>query len=93
MYFLDLIYIKNKFLSKKLSRNHCSTYLKTLSVNLMIAHFFFALTASEMGLSPTILALIVVSSIVFIVGFAKSSRENEYKKLMDSFIERKDESD
>ena len=55
----------------------------------MIAHFFFALTASEMGLSPTILALIVVSSIVFIVGFAKSSRENEYKKLMDSFIERK----
>ena len=59
----------------------------------MIAHLFFALTASEMGLSPTILALIVISSIVFIVGFAKSSRENEYKKLMDSFIERKEESD
>ena len=59
----------------------------------MIAHFFFALTASEMGISPTILALIVVSSIVFIAGFAKSSRENEYKKLMDSFIERKEESD
>ena len=59
----------------------------------MITHLFFALTASEMGLSPTILALIVVSSIVFIVGFAKSSRENEYKKLMDSFIERNEESD
>ena len=59
----------------------------------MLAHFFFALTASEMGLSPTILALIVVSSIVFIIGFAKSSKENEYKKLMDSFIERKDEVD
>ena len=59
----------------------------------MITHLFFALTASEMGLSPTILALIVVSSIVFIVGFAKSSRENEYKKLMDSFIERKEEAD
>ena len=59
----------------------------------MITHLFFALTASEMGLSPTILALIVVSSIVFIVGFAKSSRENEYKKLMDSFIDRKEESD
>ena len=59
----------------------------------MIAHFFFALTASEMGLSPAILALIVVSSIVFIVGFAKSSRENEYKKLMDSFIEKKEDSD
>tara|TARA_B100000214_G_scaffold354212_1_gene310894 strand:+ start:203 stop:382 length:180 start_codon:yes stop_codon:yes gene_type:complete len=59
----------------------------------MLAHFFFALTASEMGLSPTILCLIVVSSIVFIVGFAKSSRENEYKKLMDSFIERKEKSD
>ena len=59
----------------------------------MITHFFFALTSSEMGLSPTIIALIVVSSIVFIVGFAKSSRENEYKKLMDSFIERKEESD
>ena len=51
-----------------------------------------ALTASEMGISPKILALIVVSSIAFIVGFAKSSRENEYKKLMDSFIERKEES-
>ena len=59
----------------------------------METHFFFALTASEMGLSPSILALVVVSSIVFIVGFAKSSRENEYKKLMDSFIERKEESD
>ena len=59
----------------------------------MISHLFFALTAIEMGLSPTIIALIVVSSIVFIVGFSKSSRENEYKKLMDSFIERKDESD
>jgi|TARA_B100000700_G_scaffold209164_1_gene229951 hypothetical protein len=59
----------------------------------MLAHFFFALTASEMGLSPTILALIVVSSIVFIIGFAKSSRENEYKKLMDSFIERKKDTD
>ena len=59
----------------------------------MLTHLSFALTACEMGLSPTILALIVVSSIVFIVGFAKSSRENEYKKLMDSFIERKEESD
>ena len=58
----------------------------------MLFHFLFALTASEMGLSPSILALIIVSSIVFIVGFAKSSRENEYKKLMDSFIERKEES-
>ena len=57
----------------------------------MISHFFFALTAGEMGLSPAIIALIVISSIVFIVGFAKSSKENEYKKLMDSFIEKKDE--
>tara|TARA_Y100001968_G_scaffold279506_1_gene275492 strand:- start:210 stop:389 length:180 start_codon:yes stop_codon:yes gene_type:complete len=59
----------------------------------MPVRLLFALTASEMGLSPSILALIIVSSVVFIVGFAKSSRENEYKKLMDSFIERKDESD
>ena len=58
----------------------------------MSVSFFFGLTASEMGLSPTILALIIVSSIVFIVGFTKSSKENEYKKLMDSFIERKEES-
>ena len=54
--------------------------------------FIFALTTSEMGISPAILALIIVSSLVFIVGFTKSSRENEYKKLMDSFIERKEES-
>ena len=59
----------------------------------MTLRFLFGLTASEMGLSPAIIALILVSSIVFIVGFAKSSRENEYKKLMDSFIERKEESD
>ena len=58
----------------------------------MLVLFLFALTASEMGLSSSKLALIVVSSIVFIVGFAKSSRENEYKKLMDSFIERQEES-
>ena len=58
----------------------------------MPVSYLFALTASETGLTPTILALIVVSSIAFIVGFAKSSRENEYKKLMDSFIERKEES-
>ena len=57
----------------------------------MIVCLFFALTASEMGLSPGLVTLILASSIVFIVGFTKSSRENEYKKLMDSFIERKDE--
>ncbi len=55
--------------------------------------YLSALSASEIGLNPTILTLIVVSSIVFIVGFSKSSNENEYKKLMDSFIERKEESD
>tara|TARA_B100001029_G_C14888237_1_gene353870 strand:+ start:209 stop:388 length:180 start_codon:yes stop_codon:yes gene_type:complete len=59
----------------------------------MLNRLLFALTASEMGISPTILALIIVSSLAFIVGFAKSSRENEYKKLMDSFIERKEESE
>ena len=58
----------------------------------MSVSFLFALTASEMSLSSSTLVFIVVSSIVFIVGFAKSSRENEYKKLMDSFIERKEES-
>ena len=59
----------------------------------MLVRFLFALTSSEMGLSPGILALIIVSSVAFIVGFAKSSRENEYKKLMDSFIEKKDKID
>ena len=58
----------------------------------MQIRIIFGLTTSEMGISPTILALILISSIAFIVGFAKSSRENEYKKLMDSFIERKEES-
>ena len=58
----------------------------------MSIYFFFGLTANEMGLNPTIIALIIFSSAAFIVGFAKSSRENEYKKLMDSFIERKEES-
>ena len=59
----------------------------------MPVRFIFALTSTEMGISPSILTLIIVSSIAFIVGCAKSSRENEYKKLMDSFIQRKEESD
>ena len=54
--------------------------------------FLFALTFNEIGLSTSILALIVLSSILFILGFAKSSRENEYKKLMVSFIEIKERS-
>ena len=58
----------------------------------MHIRIFLGLTTSEMGISPTILALTLISSIAFIVGFAKSSKENEYKKLMDSFIERKEES-
>ena len=59
----------------------------------MPIRYLFALTSSEIGLSPSIITLIVISSAAFIVGFAKSSRENEYKKLMDSFIERKEESE
>ena len=59
----------------------------------MHIRIIFGLTTIEMDISPTVLALILISSIAFIVGFAKSSRENEYKKLMDSFIERKEESD
>tara|TARA_B100000965_G_scaffold120730_1_gene99761 strand:+ start:710 stop:889 length:180 start_codon:yes stop_codon:yes gene_type:complete len=58
----------------------------------MLVRFLFALTTSEMGLNSSVLFFIIVSSIVFIVGFVKSSRENEYKKLMDSFIEKNDES-
>ncbi len=59
----------------------------------MPVSLLFALSSAEMGLTPSIVALILVSSIVFIVGFTKSSRENEYKKLMDSFIEKREESD
>tara|TARA_Y100001968_G_scaffold310976_1_gene332462 strand:- start:2892 stop:3092 length:201 start_codon:yes stop_codon:yes gene_type:complete len=47
---------------------------------------YFALSMSEMGLSPLILFIVLISSLLFIVGFVKSSQENEYKKLMDSFI-------
>tara|TARA_Y100001968_G_scaffold305939_1_gene322334 strand:- start:356 stop:535 length:180 start_codon:yes stop_codon:yes gene_type:complete len=58
----------------------------------MPVSYLFAFNASEMGLSWPILVLIAISSIAFILGFGKSSRENEYRKLMDSFIERKEES-
>ena len=58
----------------------------------MIVRSLFALTSSEMGVSTSVLALIVALSIVFFVGFAKSSMDNEYMKLMDSFIERNEES-
>ena len=56
----------------------------------MSVPFLFALTDSEMGLSSPVLGLIVFLSLVFILGFSKSSRENEYKKSMDSFIEIKE---
>ena len=49
-------------------------------------NFYFALSMSEMGLSPLIISIIIISSVLFIVGFVKSSQENEYKQLMDSFI-------
>ena len=58
----------------------------------MTVRFLLALTGSEMGVSSPVLALILIPSVIFIVGFVKSSRENEYKRLMDSFIERKEES-
>ena len=45
----------------------------------MPGSFLFALTASEMGVSSSTLALIVVSSIVFIVAFAKSSKKMSTK--------------
>ena len=45
----------------------------------MHIRIIFGLTTIEMDISPTVLAWILISSIAFIVGFAKSSRENEYK--------------
>ena len=45
----------------------------------------FSLTMVEMGLDPITLIVIIIASIIFIAGFAKSSRENEYKKLMDYY--------
>ena len=51
--------------------------------------FPFALTMDEMGLSPIALIVIIIASSVFIVGFIKSSRENEYKKLMDYYTDQK----
>ena len=54
-------------------------------------NFYFALSMSEMGLSPLIISIIIISSVLFIVGFVKSSQENEYKQLMDSFINREED--
>ena len=67
------------FCLKNLEDSWVHLNLITLHLNLMIAHFFFALTTSEMGLSPTIIALIVVSSIVFIVGLQKAQERMNTK--------------
>lgn len=56
----------------------------------MIAFDLFALTASEMGLDPLTIIVIVIAASVFIAGFVKSSRENEYKKIMDSYVNKKE---
>ncbi len=53
----------------------------------------FALTMTEMGLNPSLIIIISISGLMFIVGFIKSSQENEYKKLMDSFLMKNDEED
>tara|TARA_B100000945_G_scaffold259955_1_gene217985 strand:+ start:395 stop:532 length:138 start_codon:yes stop_codon:yes gene_type:complete len=45
------------------------------------------LNTVEMGLGNSELILIVVSSVVFILDFVKSTREYECKKSMYSFIE------
>ena len=55
---------------------------------------FFSLTMVEMGLDPVTLIIIIIASIIFIAGFVKSSRENEYKKLMDYYTNKpKDKKD
>ena len=55
---------------------------------------FFSLTMVEMGLDPVTLIIIIIASIIFIAGFVKSSRENEYKKLMDYYTNKpKDKTD
>ena len=46
----------------------------------------FALTMAEMGLNPLIIVIILIASVIFIAGFVKSSRDNEYKQLMDYYI-------
>ena len=73
--------------------DHISTIVLILGISVIIPFLLKGYSRKDLRLLSLILALIIVSSIVFIVGFAKSSRENEYKKLMDSFIERKEESD
>ena len=52
---------------------------------------WFALTQAEMGLDPLTLTIVIIASIVFIAGFVKSSRENEYKKLMDYYTKKPDD--
>ena len=51
----------------------------------------FGLTLAEMGLNPPLILLVVFFSALFIIGFVKSSRENEYKQLMDDFIKKKED--
>tara|TARA_Y100001970_G_C13838546_1_gene653293 strand:+ start:376 stop:531 length:156 start_codon:yes stop_codon:yes gene_type:complete len=50
----------------------------------------FGLTLSEMGVNPLIATLILASGLLFVIGFIKSSQENEYKKLMDDFTKSRD---
>ena len=52
---------------------------------------FFALTMAEMGLDPLTIVVIIVASAIFLAGFVKSSRENEYKKLMDYYTNQSNE--
>ena len=59
----------------------------------METQIIFALTASEMGLNPLLIVIIISASFVFLAGFIKSSRENEYKKLMDYYTQNQEKSD
>ena len=44
-----------------------------------------------MGLDPITIGIVILAGGIFIAGFAKSSRENEYKKLMDYYTNKPNE--
>ena len=45
--------------------------------------YLFALTISEMGISPLILIIIILFSVLFIIAFALSSKNMDSDGIMD----------
>ena len=65
-----------------INHKHLSFRILKKNFHLQIMQYLFALTLSEMGISPLLLTIIISFSILFIVAFGLSSRNMDSDGIM-----------